>query len=211
VQFGMAEAWNKTTPADVWAARLRGVDRALQRTAAQHLSEVGEALDLAREAAAACRPEGRPLYAATATMPEPAEPHMALWHQLALLREYRGDGHLVALSAAGIDAPQSLVLNGAFNGPQMTDFLQKTRAWSDEEWGAAAQQLTDRGWLAEDGQLTEAGRTAREGIEEHTDVLALVPWQHLGEDRCARLRELLTPLSKAIVDSGVLPVTSVKR
>jgi hypothetical protein len=42
-------------------------------------------------------------------------------------------------------------------------------------------------------------------------VLALAPWQRLGEDRCARLRELLTPLSTAIVDSGTLPTTSVKR
>jgi hypothetical protein len=211
VQFGMTEAWSKTTPADVWAARLRGVDRALQRMGSVHLGDVSEALELARDAAAACRPEGRPLYAATATMPEPAEPHLALWHQLTLLREYRGDGHLIALGAAGVNAPQALVLHGAFTGPQMAEFLQRTRAWSAEEWAEAAGQLTARGWIGADGALTDAGRAGREAIEEHTDVLALAPWQRLGEDRCARLRELLTPLSTAIVDSGTLPTTSVKR
>jgi hypothetical protein len=211
VQFGMAEAWSKTTPAEAWAARLRGVDRALQRLAGEHLADVGEALDLAREAASACRPEGRPLAAATATMPEPPEPHLALWHQLAVLREHRGDGHLIALGAAGINAPQSLVLNGAFTGPEMTAFLRRTRAWSDDEWSEAAAQLSERGWLDADGQLTPAGRAAREAVEEHTDALSLAPWQRLGEDGCARLRELLTPMSKAIADSGTLPTTSVKR
>src|SRR3954465_10787170 len=33
VQFGIAEAWTKTTPEAVIAARLRGVDRALRRVA----------------------------------------------------------------------------------------------------------------------------------------------------------------------------------
>jgi hypothetical protein len=33
-------------------------------------------------------------------------------------------------------------------------------------------------------------------------VLALAPWQALGEDRCARLRALVRPLSKAVVEAG---------
>ncbi|MFN2524266.1 MAG: hypothetical protein ABR614_13270, partial [Mycobacteriales bacterium] len=211
VQFGMAQAWQKTTPEEVYAARLRGADRALRRMAGPLLDDVAEPLELARTAAQACRPEGRPLCAATASLPEPAEPHLALWHQLTVLREYRGDGHIAALVAAGINAPQALVLHGASIGGEMTGFLQKTRAWTPEEWGEAVQQLTGRGWVDADGALTDEGRERRDAIEVATDELALGPWQHLGQDGCGRLRELVTPISKAITDAGGLPVTSIKR
>jgi hypothetical protein len=207
VQFGVAEAWRKTTPDDVTAARFRGVDRALRRMAPDLLDDVSEALELARTAAEGCAAPGRPLYAAHAALAEPEPPHLALWHQLSLLREYRGDGHIAALVAAGITAPQALVLNGAFQGGEMTKFFQQTRAWTAEEWEAAVAQLTERGWLDDAGELTAEGRAARESVEDQTDVLALPPYEHLGPDGTARLRELLTPLSTAVVEAGGLPVT----
>ena len=206
VQFGLAEAWKKTTPEDVIAARLRGVDRALHRVAPELIADVSEALELARDAATACAVPGRPLYAAHAALDEPTAPHLALWHNLALLREFRGDGHLAALVTAQLSAPQALVLNGAYQGGVMTTFLQKTRAWSRQEWAEAVEQLRERGWVDADGQLTEEGRAGREAIEEQTDVLALAPWRHLGDERTARLRELLTPLKKAVLAAGDLPV-----
>src|SRR3954447_22736588 len=48
VQFGIAEAWSKTTPTDAIAARMRGVDRALRRMAVDELADVTEALELVR-------------------------------------------------------------------------------------------------------------------------------------------------------------------
>ena len=206
VQLGMTEAWSKTTPEAVVEARMRGVDRALRRIAGDLLDDIGEALALVREAVTACRVEGRPLFAAHAALPEPAEPVLALWHGLALLREHRGDGHIAALLSAGLTAPQALVLNGAYVGGAMTRFLQQSRAWSREEWDEAVAQLARRGWVDADGALTEEGTTRREALEVHTDELALPPWQHLGEARTERLRELLTPLSRAVVDAGGLPV-----
>jgi hypothetical protein len=210
VQFGMVEAWTKTTPQDVLAARYRGVDRALRRIAPDLIGDVGEALELVRIACEACTPPGRPLYAAHAALPEPAEPHLALWHGLALLREYRGDGHIAALVAAEITAPQALVLNGSFQGGGITQFLQQTRAWTEDEWNTAAKQLEERGWVDGEGALTAAGRAAREGIEELTDELALPPYEHLGPERSERLYELLLPLSKAVVASGTIPIKPPK-
>jgi len=207
VQFGIAEAWTKTTPQDVIAARMRGVDRALRRIAPDGVGDVGAALDLVRTACAGCTPPGRPLYAAHAALPEPADPHLALWHGMALLREFRGDGHIAALVAAEITAPQALVLNGSFQGGGMTQFLQQTRAWSEDEWTTAVKQLEERGWVDGEGALTDAGRAAREAIEEQTDQLALPPYEHLGPERTERLYELLLPLSKAVVGSGAFPVT----
>src|SRR3954454_8973095 len=182
VQFGIAGAWTKTTPQDVLAARYRGVDRALRRIAPELVAGAGEALELVRIAVEACEPPGRPLYAAHAALPEPAEPHVALWHGMALLREYRGDGHIAALVAAEVTAPHALVLNGPYQGGGVTQFLQQTRAWTEDEWNTAAKQLEERGWVDGEGTLTAAGRTAREGIEEQTDELALAPYEHLGPE-----------------------------
>jgi hypothetical protein len=71
VQFGMAEAWSKTTPQDVLAARLRGVDGALRRMVGEQLAGCDEALALLREAVQGCEPAGRPLHAAHAALPGP--------------------------------------------------------------------------------------------------------------------------------------------
>ena len=202
----MTHAWEKTTPEAVLAARLRGVDRALRRMAGDLLDDVQEALALVDRAASGCRPEGRPLYAAHAALPVPPEPQLALWHTISLLREFRGDGHLAALLAARVTGTQAVVLNGAVHGPGMTTFLQKSRAWTPQEWDEAAGQLRSRGWLDDAGELTDEGRTAREAIEAQTDELALPAWEQLGQDGCDRLGELLGPMSRAIVDAGGLPV-----
>ena len=211
VQFGMTEAWNKTTPEAVTAARLRGAERALRRMVGDLLDDtarVTEALELCRLAAAACPAAGRPLFAAQAALPEPSEPLLALWQQIATLREFRGDGHLAVLLATGIDAPQSLVLHAGMMGGSAVEFLQASRAWGPEVWAQAVEELRDRGWVEADGSLTEAGRATRDAIEVQTDQLALAPWEALGEDGCARLRELLSPLTDAVLAAGDLPATA---
>ncbi|MGZ7013283.1 MAG: helix-turn-helix domain-containing protein, partial [Acidimicrobiales bacterium] len=96
-----------------------------------------------------------------------------------------------------------LVIHGA-TGEVPAAVLQASRARTDDEWAAAEARLRDRGWLDADGALTEAGRAHRQWVEDRTDQLALAPWQHLGLDGCNRLRELVRPLSKAIVASGTL-------
>ena len=53
-------------------------------------------------------------------------------------------------------------------------------------------------------ELTDEGRRVRDGIEAKTDQLAMAPWRALGEADCRRLRELVRPLSKAIVGSDGL-------
>jgi len=52
---------------------------------------------------------GRALAAANADLPWPDEPHLVLWHAISLLREHRGDGHITALLAAGLDPCEALV------------------------------------------------------------------------------------------------------
>ena len=63
-----------------------------------------------------------------------------------MLREHRGDGHVIANAAAGIDGLEAHVMQAAA-GAAPRDWLQRARGWSDEEWDVAAGRLTRRGWL----------------------------------------------------------------
>jgi hypothetical protein len=196
-------AWAIATPAAMLQARLAGIDATLRRILGDAVAggEVVEAAELARTAAEACTPEGRPLYAGHASLPWPDEPHLVLWHALSLLREHRGDGHIAAMVVEGVDGCEALVIHGA-TGEVPASVLQSSRARTDVEWAAAERRLRDRGWLDPDGGLTEAGRAHRRWVEDRTDELAVGPWRHLGVDGCTRLRELVRPFSKAIVASG---------
>ena len=209
VQFGMAGAWDVTTPAAMVEARLRVADRALRRMCGDLLDtpDVVEALELARTACEGCRPEGRPIYAGLTDLDWPTPPHLQLWHAVTLLREYRGDGHVAALTASGLTGIRAAVLHVAQGDSWTREPLRKTRGYSTEEWDTALGDLRQRGWIDPDSEgFTDAGRAVRQEVEDRTDVLALPPWEHLGEAGCTRLRELVRPLSKAVTDAGGLGI-----
>ena len=208
VEFGMAGAWDIASPAQVTAARVRGADRALRRLLGDRVDgpDVVEAVALVRDAAAGCTPYGRPLYAAHADLAWPEEPHTQLWHGIGLLREFRGDGHVAALVGAGVSGLEAAVMHAAMHQSWSRKGLQATRAYSDEEWDAAAAGLRERGWLDADDELTEAGAASRQAVEDLTDDLALPAWERIGAEGCARLRELVAPLSKAVIDGGGLGI-----
>jgi hypothetical protein len=192
-------AWSYADPATILAHRLPAVDAALRRIlgdAAVSGVEVAEAAALARIAAEACRPEGRALFAGHASLPWPGEPHLDLWHALTLLREHRGDGHLMALQAAGYSGCEALVMHAATE--DLPASLRTTRAWSPGQWEQAVDGLRQRGLLNADGAPTQAGRAHREAVEHQTDLLSIAPLEVLGEQGSLRLRELVRPMSVAI-------------
>lgn len=199
VRRSMDGVWDVVTPAELQAARFTAADRMIQRLAPGAVGSVDvvEAATLARQAAeVACeRPEGRPLFAGNAALPWPDEPHMILWHAQTLLREFRGDGHIAALTWAGLTGCEALVSHAAA-GEVPGAVLQGSRQRTDDDWHAAHDSLRDRGWLDAEGAFTDVGREGRAEIERHTDVLAAGPYAALGEDRCQRLRELVRPISK---------------
>lgn len=204
VRAAMEGAWSTASPDQVLAARLEGADAALRAALGDEVltsAEVAEGAGLARVAADACTPEGRPLYAGHASLPWPEPPHLALWHAISLLREFRGDGHIACLTVEGLDGCEALVVHGA-SGEVAPSVLQTSRAWPDDEWVAASERLVARGWIDEGGGLTPLGLEGRQRIEDRTDALALAPWEALGEAGCERLRALVRPWSKAIVAGG---------
>lgn len=204
VHAAIPEAWARCTPEKVLAARLAAADQMLSRLLGEavHGPEMAEAAALARAAAEAAGPcAGRPLFAGHAALPWPDGDHLVLWHAITLLREFRGDGHIAALLADGVGPCEALVLHEA-SDEVAAGVLQTSRAWPDDEWASAQEELRRRGWLAGDGSLTEEGRTHRQWVEDRTDELALGPWQTLGDEACERLRHLVRPFSRTIVDSG---------
>lgn len=197
-------AWERASPGQILGARLDAADRALRRMLGDDVvagPEVAEAAELARTAALACRPEGRPLFAGHSSLPWPSPPHLVLWHAASLLREFRGDGHVAAMTAEGVGGCEALVIHGA-SGDVPAAVLQASRAWSDDDWHVATGRLTARGWLDAGGALTEAGLAHRQWVEDRTDALAMAPWDALGSDACGQLRTLVRPWSKTIVASG---------
>lgn len=210
VRASIPEAWTLATPERVLAARLDAVDRALRRAWGDDViasPDLSEAVALARIAALAAteHPAGRPLFAGHAALPWPDEPHLALWHAQALLREFRGDGHIAMLVSEGLSGIEALVLHEA-TGEISSPILQTSRAWPDDEWTAAIERLTTRGFLelGEELRLSDAGRSHRRYVEDRTDALAVVAYAPLGDDGAQRLREISRPLSRAVIDAGLL-------
>lgn len=201
VRSAIPAAWALASPAVILQRRLAAVDAALRRVLGEQIvggDAVREAAGLARAAALECQPEARTLYAGHAALPWPDEPHLALWHALTLLREHRGDGHLIALQAAGYSGCDAMVMTLATRAAPAE--LVATRAWSDTQWAASLAGLRERGLVDADGRATEAGRAHREKVECETDRLALAPLRALGLDGCQRLRELVRPLSSTIAE-----------
>jgi hypothetical protein len=207
VARAIPDAWRLSTPERVLAARLSGADAALRRLLGEQVAsdEVAEAALLARQATQACNVSGRALFAGHAALPWLTEPHLALWHATTLMREYRGDGHVAALLAEGLDGCQAHITLAA-TGAAPRAAIQPFRGWTDGEWATAQARLVQRGWLDAAGALTEKGRAARQRVEDRTDELALPPWEHLGNERFARLINLVRPLSQRIVERGGVPI-----
>lgn len=200
--------WRTAPPDRVLAARTRAMDRAFRALLGDRVDgpELAEAAALAREAAEAADLAGRPLAAVNADLPWPDEPHLVLWHAANILREHRGDGHLVALRAAGLDPVEALASFTAVGAVPVA--AMSSRGWTDDEWAAAVRRLTDRGWTGADGVATERGRAGRAEVERLTDELAARPWRTLGARRAGRLAQLAMPVLQALLASGMLPATS---
>jgi len=208
VAKSLPRAWEIAAPQDVLTARFEAADAALHRYLGAEVLEselVGRTAQLAQEAALACTPEGKPLFAAHADLPWPQEPHLKLWHAATLLREFRGDAHIAALQRAGLSGLQALVLHSASGEGFKPSVAKKLREWSDEQWAAAEQQLRDRGLVDEDGVITDAGTRLREEVETDTDAMSMPPWTALGESATEQLLTSGRQLSRALAKAGAAP------
>jgi hypothetical protein len=206
VARAIPDAWKFATPQAVLDARLESAPRALrEHAAAPLLADAAELSELLWEAVRGCRFDGRPLAAAWAGVPRPADPVGALWLAATVLREHRGDGHVlagVAHGLRGLDATVTFAATGAITRAM----VQSSRGWTDEDWAQSSRRLAARGLLDSGGRLTKTGGTLRRDVEDLTDRLAAGPVERLGSTGVARAISLATPLSRHLMDTGLVPV-----
>ncbi len=200
----MPGVWELARPDDALGARLEGAGNALRRVLGANPPSIERAAELAWRATGGCDPFGRPLFAANAELARPDDPHLSLWHACTLLREHRGDGHVVALQSAGVDPCEAHVLRVAVSGVDVSS-IAPYRGWDDDDWDAAARRLTDRGLLDVARRATATGVATHAAIETETDRLALGPVRALGDDGLDELLAVLGPLATELEVSGTIP------
>ncbi len=139
----------------------------------------------------------RPLAEANRGIGRPDDEAAGLWQLITVLREWRGDAHVVELRRHGIGPLDCLVLHvgsGAFT----RRLAQQTRAWSDREWDDALVRLSDDGLVDGDGSLTPASIERREAVELATDRAAAHMWRDLDDHELDELRAELAALRRII-------------
>ena len=197
----VTQGWSITDRASILAARLDGQRAFLERVVPAGL-DVSRATALLQRAAEQGHIAGHHLYAGLLSLGYPGDPMGDLWRAADLVREHRGDCHVVAWTAAGLSAPEILLLTEAWWGLPLRSY-SATRAWSDEEFEEADDTLRSAGHL--DGEtLTEAGRAVRRSIEIATDGQERQVIAALGDD-LDELVGLLRPIADAILDAGGYP------
>ncbi|HEX6151841.1 SCO6745 family protein [Nocardioides sp.] len=195
--------WEMATPEAALAARLQGSVAALRRILGRLADSPGlaRAADLAAKAATSAPTEGRTMYAALRVLPVPEEPLARLWHAATMLREHRGDGHVVALVAADIGGTEAHALHALSEGTAAEKFgrihhLPRARL------AAVADGMRARGLIDASGWLTDTGRATKAQIEALTDDLATPPYDSLAPSELDQLIADLEPIAGALDAAG---------
>ena len=196
VERAIPSVWELCAPENALDARFSGVARSLDG-----LDVPDDAVARARAAAERCNDRDRPLARASLSIAWPDDPRLALWLATSVLREHRGDGHVVALREAGLDGCEALVLHAATGVPEPVH-LRDNRGWTSDDWQGATERLAARGWLDRGGAITDAGIGARSAIEQRTDELAVVIYTGNDADQLARA---LHPIADRVLARGVIP------
>ena len=115
VARAIPDAWKFASPEKVLDARIASAASMLR----QHLKDpapLDELGELLWQGIEGCRFDGRPLSAAWSAVPRPDDPAAAAWVAATIVREHRGDGHVlagVANGLRGLDATLTFVATGA--------------------------------------------------------------------------------------------------
>ncbi|MBC2878390.1 hypothetical protein K7I03_31255 [Streptomyces mobaraensis] len=201
----MAGVWDIATPGEWQAARFAAVGRAVRRVGVSLTADrIAEARSLIDPVVASADYAGKTMAAANASVPLPVDPLVALWQQITVLREWRGDAHVTVLAANGLGPCDCNVLQTA-TGHFPEAIARATRLWDDEEVAAATTRLVARGWLDADGTATDAGIAARERIEAETDEHCAALWTPIGDAGVRRLTSLIVPIHDAFTAAGTYP------
>jgi hypothetical protein len=196
--------WDTTTPEAAHAARQRGCVAALRRILGDLVETPGlaRAADLLAQASTGAPTEGRVMYAGLRALPMPEEPLARLWHAANMLREHRGDGHVVALVSERIGGTEAHVLSALDMGIYPAESFGRIQHLPRARLAEVMDGLRDRGLLDTAGHMTEAGRATKDRIESLTDALAEAPYESLEQSELDELVSLLEPISARLRATG---------
>jgi hypothetical protein len=203
----LPRVWDTVTPEEAYAARERGCVAALRRILGDlaGTDDLARAADLLTEVATAAPLAGHAIYAALRSLPVPEEPVARLWHAADLLREHRGDGHVVALVTEQVGGTEAHVLSALAMGIHPAESFGRIHHLPKPYLAATMAGLRARGVVDQDGRLTEAGRARRERVEALTDALAAAPYAGRTAEELDRLAAALEPISAAVRSGLDLP------
>ena len=194
------KVWRTTTPEAAIAARRLGCGNALRRILGDRVDSAAfaRAADLLLKAATSGPPEGRPMYAALRALPVPDDAVGRLFHAASLLREHRGDGHIVALRVEGVGGLEAHVLVALDMGMPAENF-GRIHHLPAAQLAAVIDGMRKRGLIGDDGWLSEPGRAVQQRVEALTDDLAAKPYEILDAGELDELMALLDPLAAPLV------------
>jgi hypothetical protein len=187
----------------ILGAREQGATQMLRRVLGEQPDGLDRATELLRRAADAAGWVGRPIFGGLRSLGFPGNPMGDMWRAADLLREHRGDSHVISWAVGGADAVEILLLTEQWWGLPARAYTP-TRAWTDADMDAGFVRLQRRGLMTSDEQITDAGRAFREEVEVRTDELERSVLDALGDD-LDELLELLDAWSEAIIDAGSYP------
>jgi hypothetical protein len=207
VRAAIDEAWSKTAPETLLAAREEGAVASLTRIYGPSLAGIGveglqRATELLYRCADAATGEGRALFSGLRSLGRPGTIVGDLWRAADLVREHRGDSHIMAWASHGLDAIEATLTTELWWRMPMKTYV-KTRGWSDEEIETAADRLRIDGVIDGSG-FTPEGEHLRSEIEWATDRQERTIVEALGND-ADELFRLLTPLGDAVVAAKGYP------
>ena len=202
VEAALPACWEVASAEKIQQARMRAASNVLQQACpGVNAAMIAEATSLAQAMVDSVGDEGRALAAANRAVALPDDVWAALWQLITVIREWRGDAHVAALTAAPVTAVEALVLHAA-TGQVPRVALQSTRGWSDEAWAAAVDSLRQRGLVNAAGEFTDDGRSFRDAIEDQTNRASQPLVDGLGSERTERLCALLRPIRTALIEAG---------
>ena len=199
----VAAGWQISSRETILEAREGAATEMLERVLGEKPEGLDRVTDILRRGADAAPWAGRSIFGGLRSLGFPGHPMGDMWRAADLLREHRGDSHVITWSVGGADAVEILLLTEQWWGLPARAYTP-TRGWSTAEMDAGFERLQRLGLMSDDERITDAGRAFREEVEVRTDELERPILDALGDD----LDELVDHLdgwSDAIVAAGSYP------
>ena len=196
------EGWAKTDRESILGARERGAVDGLTRLLGPSPDGMARATEILIRGGDAATGEGRGLYSGLRSLGFPGTPMGDFWRASDLVREHRGDSHIIAWVAYGLDPIQATLSTELWWRMPLKTYV-RTRGWSDEQIDAALDDLRVRG-LVDGDAFSEKGEELRGDIELSTDRQERSIVEAIGDD-FEELCMILSPMKDAIVAGGGYP------